>query len=119
MRHHLGIPTFEAAFTPSYESLLPFSAAMAKATKESEAPAEILRYRLEEHRLFRLTEKGDAAPVSYYSLQTAVDTERYLYLVDKGGRLIPLDKTTAPEGSFLRLQGKLREILGPAYRQKK
>ena len=119
MRHHLGISPFEASFTPSYDSLLPFSSAMAKATKESEAPAEPLRYRLEEHRLVRLTERGDAAPVSYYSLSTAIDTERYLYLVDKGGRLIPLDKTTAAEDSFLRLQGKLRELLGPAYRTKK
>lgn len=119
MRHHLGISPFEASFTPSYESLLPFSSAMAKATKESQAPAKMLRFRLEEHRLFRLTEKGEAAPVSYYSLSTAIETEKYLYLVDRDGRLVPLDKSTFSEDSALRLTGKLREILGPAYRIKK
>lgn len=119
MRHHLGIPTFEASFTPSFESLLPFSSAMARATRESQAPAEVLRYRLEEHHLFRITDKGDAAPVSYYSLSTVIETERYLYLVDRDGRLVPLDKTTFSEDAALRLQGKLREILGPAYRVKK
>ena len=119
MRYHLGIPPFEASFTPSFESLLPFSPAMAKATRDGNAPQETLRFRLEEHRLFRLTEKGDTAPVSYYSLSTAIETERYLYLMDKNGRLVPLDKTTADPDSFLRLQGKLREILGPAYRVKK